>query len=103
MYLDVIVFLFLFVIPFAFAAVRFKRAELSAKVKKKYSAQIRLQSIVPFMKRWESEIDPSDLGIFRKYRRALLLAYVVLFGCPLSYYCYLYLKYIYFFDRALTN
>ena len=98
MYLDLTVFLFVFVLPFSFAVVRFRRAELSPEVKKKYSARIRLQSTVPFLKRWESKIDPSDLDIFRRYRRALLLAYVVLFGSPLVYYCYLYIKYIYLFE-----
>ena len=103
MYLDLTVFLFLFVLPFSFAVVRFRRAELPPEIKKKYSARIRLQSIVPFMKRGESKIDPCDLDMLRRYRRALLLAYVVLFGSPLAYYFYLYLRHIYFFDRALTN
>ena len=103
MYLDLTVFLFLLVLPFSFAIVRFRRAQLPREVKKKYSAQIRWQSVTPFMKRWESKIDPCDLDIFRRYRRTLLLANVVLFGSPLACYFYLYLRYIYLFDRALNR
>ena len=99
MYVDTIVLSLLCLVAIP-AAIRLMRVHIPKETINKYSLRMHLELVIPFIRGWQGKIDSSDLELFRRYRRALFRFYLFGLGVALGYSFYLYLKYIYFFDRS---
>lgn len=62
--------------------------------RKKYSKKIKLQSLLPFARNWETKMNKEDVKIFRKYRQRAFVFIILFWGSILLFNIYLYVRYI---------
>lgn len=70
------------------------RANPPKEIRKKYPYWVRLQSVIPFMQRWKTRMEPADVKIWERCRKGFLTQVSVFFGSVVLLNIYMYFRFV---------